>query len=417
MLGLGSFSQVRQAAARFIKWILLSLLMGAVGGLLGTAFHYTLLGVTALRGAQEWMLFLLPVGGLATVGLYRLCRLRMEDGANATVKAMREGHPISPLLAPAVFLSTAVAHLCGASAGREGAALQIGGSVASLLNKRLRLTDREQSLLVMCGMSAAFAGLFGTPLAACLFVPEISTTGAAFAAVLLPCFVAALTASGVSLLCGVHAHTAVQSQAMPLTLETGWRLVLLALAIVALGFLMCFLFRVAKRGAARLLPRPWLRIVAGGVMLIVLTLLVGNQRFNGAGMKMAMQAVEGNTNTFSFLLKLLFTAVTLAAGFKGGEIVPTFCIGATFGCMMGGLLGLEPGAAAALGLVGLFCCATKSPLASIVLSVEMFGGVNLWAFSLICLIAYTLSCHNGLFSVRPEFLHLPARRCKDAPQA
>jgi H+/Cl- antiporter ClcA len=130
----------------------------------------------------------------------------------------------------------------------------------------------------------------------------------------------------------------------------------------------------------------------------MLTLLVGDHRFNGAGMDMALKAVEGEADWYAFALKMLFTAVTLAAGFKGGEIVPTFCIGATFGCVLGGFLGLDAGLAAAVGLVGLFCCATNSPLASIVLSVEMFGGTNLYLFALACVICFVLSGHSGLYA-------------------
>ena len=141
-----------------------------------------------------------------------------------------------------------------------------------------------------------------------------------------------------------------------------------------------------------------MRIAAGGLLIALLTLAAGNQRFNGAGMDMALEAVGGKADWYSFLLKLLFTAVTLAAGFKGGEIVPTFCIGATFGCVAGNLLGMDPGICAALCLVGLFCCVTNSPLASIVLSIEMFGANNLGIFALVCVICFTLSGKGGLYS-------------------
>ena len=157
-------------------------------------------------------------------------------------------------------------------------------------------------------------------------------------------------------------------------------------------------FHKAEHLAQHHVKNPWIRIAAGGTVITALTLLVGDHRFNGAGMDMALQAVAGDADWYSFLLKMLFTAVTLAAGFKGGEIVPTFCIGATFGCLLGGLLGPDPGFAAALGLVGLFCCATNSPLASIVLSIEMFGGANLYLFALVCVICFVLSGNSGLYA-------------------
>ena len=162
--------------------------------------------------------------------------------------------------------------------------------------------------------------------------------------------------------------------------------------------LLCALFHRAEHFAAHHLPNPFLRIAVGGVIITVLTLLVGDQRFNGAGMDMALKAVAGEADWYSFLLKLIFTAVTLSAGFKGGEIVPTFCIGATFGCVLGGALGLDAGMAAALGLVGLFCCATNSPFASIVLSVEMFGSTNLYLFAFISVICFVLSGNSSLYS-------------------
>jgi H+/Cl- antiporter ClcA len=150
--------------------------------------------------------------------------------------------------------------------------------------------------------------------------------------------------------------------------------------------------------AKKWLPNAWLRIVIGGALVMCITLLMGDHRYNGAGMDMALLAVEGQTDWYDFLMKLLFTAVTLAAGFKGGEIVPTFCIGATFGCLLGGFLGLDAGICGALGLVGLFCCATNSPIASLILSIEMFGASNLYAFALVCVIAYVISGNWGLYS-------------------
>jgi len=185
---------------------------------------------------------------------------------------------------------------------------------------------------------------------------------------------------------------------MPITLGLSWRYAVLAVMIALLGIAMCWIFHKAEHLAKHYIKNDWLRIAVGGALIAGMTFLVGNQRFNGAGMDMALHAVEGHTDWYSFLLKLLFTAITLAAGFKGGEIVPTFCIGATFACWFGSLLGLDAGFAAALGLVGLFCCATNSPLASIVLSVEMFGGTNVHLFALICVICFVLSGKSGLYA-------------------
>lgn len=381
-----------------LKWGVFGTLMGLLGGLLGAGFHHVLQFVTRLRGARPWLVLLLPAGGLLTVGIYRLFRLRDNRGTNEIIDAVLNGEPLNPLIAPVIFLSTAVTHLFGGSAGREGAALQLGGSVASMLGRALKLEENERTVLTMSGMSAVFAGLFGTPLTATLFTMEFASVGTIFTPALLPCFLSAYAASRVSLALGVHPETMLMTQAVELDFTTGWQVLALAVAVGLLGIVMCNVFHGAEHLAAKYLPNPWVRIALGGAAVTVLTLLVGDQRFNGAGMDMALAAVEGTADWYSFLLKMLFTAVTLAAGFKGGEIVPTFCIGATFGCLLGGLLGLEPGLAGALGLVGLFCCATNSPIASIILSIEMFGSTNVYLFALTCVIAFVISGNWGLYS-------------------
>ena len=161
---------------------------------------------------------------------------------------------------------------------------------------------------------------------------------------------------------------------------------------------MCLAFHKTGHLMTRLISNAFLRTALAAAVIIALTAIVGDMRYNGSGMSMAILAIEGKADWFDFILKIVFTAVTLAAGLKGGEIVPTFCVGATFGCVVGGLLGLDPGFAAALGLVGLFCCATNSPFASIVLSIEMFGGANLYIFALTCVICFVLSGHSGLYA-------------------
>ena len=398
MAWLDKLQHPEQYVKTFLKWTLLGLLMGAIGGLLGAVFHHALHFVTHLRGEHTWLIFLLPVGGVLTVAIYRLFKMQGNRGTNEIIDATLDGHPVSPAVAPAIFCATALTHLFGGSAGREGAALQLGGSTASMLAKLFRLGENERKVMVMAGMSAVFAGLFGTPLTAALFCMEFESVGTLFTPALLPCYLAAFTASRVSGLLGVHAETYLLDTAYAITLGNSWKFLILAVLVSCLGIAMCAVFHKAEHLAAHHLPNPFVRIAVGGAIVVVLTLLVGDHRFNGAGMDMALEAVAGEADWYSFLLKLLFTAVTLSAGFKGGEIVPTFCIGATFGCVLGGLLGLDPGIAAALGLVGLFCCATNSPFASIVLSIEMFGSANLYLFALVCVICFVLSGHSGLYA-------------------
>ena len=382
----------------FFKWSLLGILMGVIGGLLGAGFHHALHFVTHVRQENGWLIWLLPIAGLLSVGIYRIARLRSNRGTNEIIEAALDGHPLKPQIAPVIFLSTAITHLFGGSAGREGAALQLGGSTASLLGRLFKLKLENRKIMVMCGMSAVFAGLFGTPLTAALFCMEFESVGTLFSPALLPCYISAFTASKISALFGVHAEGILLETATAITLSNIWKFAILAVLLSLLGISMCYVFHKAEHLAAHGIKNPWLRIACGGLLVAILTAIVGDQRFNGAGMDMALSAVEGNADWYSFLLKMLFTAITLSAGFKGGEIVPTFCIGATFGCVVGGLLGLDAGICGALGLVGLFCCATNSPFASIVLSIEMFGSQNVHLFALVCVVCFVLSGNSGLYS-------------------
>lgn len=380
------------------KWGILGVVMGIIGGLLGAGFHHTLHAVTHFRETHTWMIFLLPVGGLLIVGIYRLFRMRNNRGTNEIIEAILQGKEVNPLIAPVIFLATTITHMLGGSAGREGAALQLGGSVASKLGKLLRLPENDRTVLIMSGMSAVFAGLFGTPLTATLFTMEFASVGTIFSPALLPCYMAAYIASRVAASFGVHAETFLLDQAVGFTLPMGGQILILTMLTSLLGIIMCTMFHKTEHLAAKYIPNAWIRIVIGAILVVVITLLVGDHRYNGAGMGMALTAVGGKADWYDFLLKMLLTAITLGAGFKGGEIVPTFCIGATFGCWMGDLLGLDPGLAGALGLVGLFCGVTNSPIASIILSIEMFGGTNIYLFAFVCVVEFVLSGNWGLYA-------------------
>lgn len=392
-----TFHHPEKYGKTLLKWGSLGVLIGIVGGFLGAGFHHALSFVTQTRGQYPWVLYLLPLGGLLTLGIYRWLGLKNNRGTNEVIDAVLNDGYVKPTIAPAIFLSTAITHFLGGSAGREGAALQLGGASASLLGRLFHLKENEQAVVTMAGMAAVFSGLFGTPLTATLFTMEFASVGTIFSPALLPCYLSALTASQLSAVLGTHPET-FPLAAASLTLVSGIQLVALAILVGIVGILMCFTLHEGEHLAKHLLPNSVVRIVVGALAVIGMTLLAGDQRYNGSGMEMAMQAVGGSAQWYDFLLKLLFTAVTLSAGFKGGEIVPTFCIGATFGCAAGGLLGLDPGLAGAMGLVGLFCCVTNSPLAAIALSVEMFGSSNLPMFALVCVIGFVVSGNWGLYS-------------------
>lgn len=382
------------------KLCALGLLIGTLGGLVGALFSHLLSFVTVTREAIPWLLLLLPLGGVATVFLYRAFHMSDYGGTNEIIKGLVNKVPIKPIAAPLIFVSTAITHLFGGSAGREGAAIQLGGAGASALSNVLRLKDTERTVFIMSGMSAVFAGVFGTPLTAVFFILEFKSTKKDLSLAFLPCILSAVIAQNVSSLMGVVGETASLSNVPAFSFLSVAKIVVLAIALSLLGKTMCFIFHKAESFAKKIISSAFLRTVLGSVIVVGLTAIVGDMRYNGSGMSMAMSAVEGTADWFDFILKIVFTALTLAAGFKGGEIVPSFCIGATFGCVLGNILGLDAGFCAALGLVGLFCCAANSPASAVFLGIELFGVSNLPYYLLISFILWPLSVGHGLFDNR-----------------
>ena len=379
------------------KWLILALVTGGICGAVGAAFHTGIHEAELLRERFPWLLWCLPLAGVAIVAFYKLTRTEGQ-GTNDVIDVVHLGKGLPVLLLPAIFVGTVLTHLCGGSAGREGAALQMGGTIGYHVGGLFRLDDRDLRTATMVGMAAFFTALFGTPLAATVFAMMVISIGVFYHAAFLPCLTASLTAYGVSLLLGV-APTRFSVSAPGLELLTMLKVAALAALCALVSILFCRTIHFAEKQMARRIPNAWLRVVVGGLAVIALTLLCGTTDYNGAGMAIVTRAVEqGEAAPEAFLLKLLFTAVTLSAGFKGGEVVPSFFVGATFGCVAGPLLGLPPGFAAAVGLIAVFCGAVNCPLASTFLSVELFGAEGLLYFAVACGVSYMLSGYSGLYS-------------------
>ena len=379
------------------KWLVLAVAVGLVCGVIGTAFHVGVHEATLLRGEHPWLLWCLPLAGLVIVGFYKLTKTEGQ-GTNAVIDEVHLGKGLPILLLPAIFLGTVLTHLCGGSAGREGAALQMGGTIGFHTGRLFRLDDKDLRIATLAGMAAFFSALFGTPLTAAIFSIVVISVGVMYHAAMFPCLTAALTAYGVSLLLGVE-PTRFTVEMPALAAGTMLRVGVLAVLCALVSVLFCGVMHTAEHLMDRYFPNAWMRVAAGGFAVIALTYLCGTTDYNGAGMEVVTAAVEqGTAHPAAFLLKLLFTAVTLAAGFKGGEVVPSFFVGATFGCVAGPLLGLPAGASAAIGLVAVFCGATNCPLASTLLSIELFGDAGLLYFALACVISYMLSGYSGLYS-------------------
>lgn len=383
----------------FLRWVLMACILGAGIGVVSVLFHHGIELATELRVQRPWVLLLLPVAGAAIVMLYHVCDMAHDRGTNQIFVCVRAAQPVRLRTAPLIFLSTILTHLVGGSAGREGAALQLGGSIADEAGRCLRLDEKDQRILVMCGMSAAFSGLFGTPLTAAVFSLEVISVGVMYHAALVPCLCAALVAQEVAKLLGAPAAGYTVPVIPAATLPTLGQAAAMGVLCALVSVLFCRVVHAAPKLYAKLPVHPALRGALGGVLVLALTSLVGSQDYNGAGSHIIIRAVEeGQAVPWAFLLKILFTAVTLGAGFRGGEIVPVLFTGATFGCAVGPLLGLDATFGAALGMAALFCGATNCPMASILLAFELFGGQGLPLFALACAVAYMTSGYHGLYS-------------------
>ena len=404
-------AHIGQYAVTLLKWMVLGGVIGLVGGIIGSLFHIGVDTATQMRLAHPWVLYLMPVGGLAIVGLYRLTKTEGK-GTNDIIASVHFGEQVPGLLVPVIFVSTVITHLCGGSAGREGAALQIGGGIGYQAGRLLRLGEKDLPLATLCGMSGVFAALFGTPLTATVFALEVISVGVLYYAGLVPCLTAALTGYLVSVLMGVP-PTRFTVTVPGLEVRTMLLVMVLALLCAVVSILFCRGLHGVEHLLKRTLKNPYLRVAVGAAVLIGLTLLT-NGDYNGAGMEVIGRAITGQADPWAWVWKLLFTAITIGCGFKGGEVVPSFFVGAAFGCVAAGWLGLPAGFGAAMGLVSVFCGAVNCPLASIILSVELFGSGDLLYFAMACSISYLISGYCGLYSsqtilyskLRAEFINV-----------
>ena len=395
-------------AITFAFWLAASAAVGAICGLLGGLFAMAVEWATHARGEYAFLPWLMPVAGLAIAGLYRLLKLPLSIGTDEIITTVRTQERVPLAMAPAIFLSTVLTHLTGGSAGREGAALQLGGSIGAGLARILPLEKAGEKaendavrIFQLCGMAALFSALFGTPLAATVFVVEIIEVGRINGRALLPCLIAAVTAKLVAIAIGAPMENFAllgsglvsATDALPL-LQTA----LLGLACALVAILFCAVMHRSSKLFRKWIPNDFLRVLAGAAAVILLALLLGTQDYRGGGMHVIHAALLGESVfPAAFLLKIAFTALSLGTGYKGGEIVPSFFIGACLGSTLAGLIGFPPALGAAVGIIGLFCGVTNAPLASMLLAVELFGAEYVLFFGVAAGVSYAFSGHISLY--------------------
>ncbi len=391
------FHRVFQYIVSFMKWVFIALVTGAIGGAIGGLFRFCVDIATRVRHAHEFLIFLLPLGGLLIVSLYKIAKLSSNADTNLVIKSIRSDTKVPLVLAPVIFLSTIITQLLGGSAGREGAALQLGGCIGEQIGDLFKLDEKDMHICVLCGMSGLFSALFGTPLTATIFAMEVISVGIFYYSAFVPCIVSSLVSFSITLMMGLEPIVYKLSSVPAVDMWSVIKVAFVGVGCAVVGIVFCLALRWSHKYSEKFIKNDYLRVVVGGVLIILLTVLVGT-RYNGIGEDVIHSAFEyGDIRWYDPFLKILFTAITIGFGFKGGEIIPTMFIGATFGYVVGGFIGLDPTFAAAVGMVALFCAVVNCPMASLALSVELFSGGSIVLFAVALAVSFMLSGYYGLY--------------------
>lgn len=388
---------VTESLLYLVRWTGIALVCGSVGGVLGALFARAIGLAASWQQENRWMIFLLPFLGTAIVFLYRVTGEEKNRGTNMILSAVSEKEKVSMPTGFLIFVSTVLSHLGGASVGREGAALQLGGWLGARLGELFRLDEKDRHTAVMCGMAALFAALFGTPVAAAIFCIEVASVGVFYYSALIPCIFSAFLGTGIATLMGVAPEEFVLSGVPDLSpANVGLSVVLgLLCAFLAIGLVQSF--HAAAKLSKKYLKNAYLRAFLVGALIVGLTLLLGTREYTGAGAGLIEKALAGETKAHHFILKLAFTALAIGGGFKGGEIVPTLSIGACFGALFGSLTGFPVSLGAACGMIALFAGATNCPIAALLIAMEMFRGVGLPYFAITVAMSFILSGYYSLY--------------------
>lgn len=382
----------------FIKWTFFSLIIGTLGGGVGALFSHLISYVTKVRMANEWLIYLLPLGGVIIAFIYHILKVE-HQGTNQVFEAVRSEKHVPFTLAPAITLGAGITHLLGGSAGKEGAALQLGGSIADVIGRVFRADEKDRHILTVSGMAAVFAAVFGTPMGAAVFAVEVVSVGYMSLSALYPSFASALVGYLVALKLGVHPERFNVDIIPEVSAEYLLKVLALAVVVAVVSIIFCLAMKHSHEAFEKYIRNPYIRAVVGGVAVIALTLIVGNKDYNGSGMHIIEGIFHGEeVSRWAFLLKIIFTAITIGSGFKGGEIVPTLFIGATLGYTMADIVGMPVALCAAIGMVALFASVTNCPIATVFLAVELFGGEGLLYYAMAIFVAFVLSGYFSLYT-------------------
>ena len=397
------------------KWICLVIPVSLSVGSLVALFLWLLDKAINIRFAHPWLLFFLPLSGILIYVLYKVSGKNAEGGNNLIMDEIHTpGGGVPFRMAPLVLLTTVITHLFGGSAGREGTAVQIGGSLAQFFAKKMKLSKEDVKTLLMTGIAAGFGAVFGTPITGAIFALEVLALGRIRHDALMPCFMASVLADIVCTSWGIHHthyHIDFVEKGVVFLRYFHFDFLLLFKAIIAgiafglAGYMFAELSHTIKNYSNRWIKIKWLIPAVGGCTIIAFSYILGTQDYLSLGVTNpdpnAVSIVscfgEGGATYFSWLWKLLFTAITLGTGFKGGEVTPLFFIGAALGNAIATLTGAPVDLMAGLGFIAVFAGATNTPIACTIMGVELFGADNVLYYAVACFTAYYFSGHSGIY--------------------
>ncbi|MBQ4463994.1 MAG: chloride channel protein [Eubacterium sp.] len=392
---------VKHNEERYIEMargVIFSVFLGAVLGAVGGAFNHAIVWVTDFRLEHSWALFFLPVTAVVILWFYHILHDDKDKGTNLVLISIQSDEDVPLRMSALMFVSTVMSHFAGASVGREGAALQIGGAVGNYFGRLLKFSKDEKKTMTMAGMAAVFSALFGTPMAAAFFPLEVVSVGIMHYSALLPCVISSFVARGVAKYMGVGSPFYDIGELPGFEVVSALKVAGLAALCGLVSIIFCLALRYGEQYGKKLLTNKYIRAALLGTIILVLSLIDGHQTYNGAGVDYIVACVAGNEKPLGFLIKIIFTVLSIVAGYKGGEIVPSFFIGASFGCLYGNILGFEPALCAAIGMGAVFCGVTNCPVTSLIISIELFGYEGAIYFLLACAVSYMFSGYYGLYT-------------------
>lgn len=397
------------------RWSILGGSVAFVVGSLVALFLWLLDKATLLRWQNSWLLFLLPLAGVVIHLMYQYLGKNAEAGNNLIMEEIHEpGGGVPASMTPLVLITTIITHLFGGSAGREGTAVQMGGSMAGVIGRWLKLAEQDTRILLMCGIAAGFGSVFGTPVTGAVFALEVLAVGRINHSALMPCFISSVLADFTCAAYGIH-HTVyhigfqeVLHSAVSFLHFDAWLLAKVIFAGICFGLAGYFfaeLSHTIKNYSNRLIAVKWLIPFTGGLIIIALSFAIGTKDYLGlgvtnpeaGGISIVSAFHAGGSGYFSWFWKILFTAITLGMGFKGGEVTPLFFIGATLGNTIALLTGAPVDLLAGLGFIAVFAAATNTPIACTIMGVELFGGDYALYYAVACFTAYYFSGHSGIY--------------------